>query len=234
MDIMKNKKQQSKKINKLDNSNIINTSDIAKDIYMATYIYIVIIIILSFLLFFSDEKYLNNVIKIDNKNLNFISNKLDFDNFNISSNLNNNILYPLPKKYNISSKFGSRYHPVKKKNSFHYGVDLAAPEGTNLIAVTNGIIVKSSLDGANGYSIWLKDDNNITYIYAHVNPYKMVQENQYITRGQTIGYVGPKYVKISNYSDNYGYTNGLLTGPHLHFGVRVNGTYLDPMKILSK
>lgn len=234
MDIMKNKKQKSKKINKLYNSNIINTSDIAKDIYRATYIYIVIIIILSFLLFFSDEKYLNNVIKIDNKNLNFISNKLGFDNFNILSNLNNNILYPLPKKYNISSKFGSRYHPVKKKNSFHYGVDFAAPEGTNLIAVTNGIIVKSSLDGANGYSIWLKDDNNIIYVYAHVNPYKMVKENQYITRGQTIGYVGPKYVKISNYSDTYGYTNGLLTGPHLHFGVKANGNYLDPMKILSK
>lgn len=234
MDIIKNKKQKYNKINKLYNSNIINTSDIAKDIYKATYIYIVIIIILSLLLLFSDEKYLNNVIKIDNKNLNFISNKVNFNNFNISSNLNNNILYPLPKKYNISSKFGSRYHPVKKKNSFHYGVDLAAPEGTNLIAVTNGIIVKSSLDGANGYSIWLKDDNNITYIYAHVNPYKMVQKNQYITRGQTIGYVGPKYVKFSNYSDNYGYTNGLLTGPHLHFGVRVNENYLDPMKFFSK
>ena len=226
MDIMKNKKQKYNKINKLYNSNVINTSDIAKDIYKATYIYIVIIIILSLLLLFSDENYLKDVVKIDNKNLNFISNN--------SSNLNNNILYPLPKKYNISSKFGSRYHPVKKKNSFHYGVDFAAPEGTNLIAVTNGIVVKSSLDGANGYSIWLKDNNNIIYVYAHVNPYKMVKENQYITRGQTIGYVGPKYVKFSNYSDTYGYTNGLLTGPHLHFGVKANGKYLDPMKFFPK
>lgn len=216
---------------KISSSNIIDIGSIGKDIYKATYMYIVIIIILIMILTMSDENILNS--NALNNNFNANNGKTSDRNVGNVINLGNGLTYPLLKKYNVSSKFGARYHPVRKKKTFHYGVDFAAPEGSNLIAVTNGTIVKSELDGANGYSIWLKDENGIIYVYAHVNPYKKAYVGEVVAAGQTIGYVGPKYIPYGKYKDSYGYTNGLLTGPHLHFGVYVNGRYIDPMSVLN-
>ena len=78
----------------------------------------------------------------------------------------------------------------------------------------------------------------IKYSYCHCDPNFIVSEGDYVCKGQIIGYVGPKYVyneKGNPYSDENGIpTNGATTGPHLHFGIRINDQYVDPLNFLSK
>ena len=144
--------------------------------------------------------------------------------------------WPSPGYTTINSYFGYRYSPTAGASSYHSGLDIGAPEGAQLIATTSGEITFTGFLGGGGYTITLTS-GNIKFTYCHVSPYYIVKKGDYVTRGQVIGYVGPKYVygvKGNQYSDENGRpTNGATTGPHLHFGVRVNGDYVDPLSLFN-
>ena len=121
-------------------------------------------------------------------------------------------------------------------SSYHSGLDIGAPEGTKLIAVISGEITFASFLGGGGYTITLTS-GNVKFTYCHVSPNYIVKVGDFVTQGQVIGYVGPKNVygiKGNQYFDENGNpTNGATTGPHLHFGVRVDGEYIDPLSLFK-
>lgn len=145
-------------------------------------------------------------------------------------------VWPSPGYTTINSYFGYRTSPTAGASSYHSGLDIGAPEGSKLIAVTSGTITFTGFLGGGGYTITLSRDN-MKFTYCHVSPVYIVKEGDSIIQGQVIGYVGPKNVygvKGNQYYDSDGNpTNGATTGPHLHFGVRVNGNYIDPLTLFK-
>lgn len=141
--------------------------------------------------------------------------------------------WPIPGYTTITSYFGKRKSPTQGASTFHKGLDIAAPEGTVLIAATDGKITYTGFLGGGGYTITLTKDN-MKITYCHVAPFYIVKIGDEVKRGEIIGYVGPKYVygvKGNNYKDENGLpTNGATTGCHLHFGIRVDEQYVNPFK----
>ena len=80
-------------------------------------------------------------------------------------------------------------------SSYHSGLDIGAPEGTKLIAVTSGKITFASFLGGGGYTITLTS-GNIKFTYCHVSPNYIVEVGDFVTQGQVIGYVGPKMFMV--------------------------------------
>lgn len=144
-----------------------------------------------------------------------ISNSLD-NPINID---NKNFTWPIPGYSKITSPFGKRTSPTSGASSFHKGIDIGAPTGTNLFAITNGKITFADFLGGGGYTITLTHDN-MKITYCHVSPNFIVSVGDMISKGQLIANVGPKYVyNVQNnpYKDSSGRpTNGATTGSHLH------------------
>lgn len=134
----------------------------------------------------------------------------------------------------ITSPFGKRVSPTAGASSFHKGIDIGAPEGTNLFAAMDGEITFADFLGGGGYTITLSSDN-MKITYCHVSPNFLVSVGDFVEKGNLIANVGPKYVYgiINNpYKDDTGKpTNGSITGCHLHFGVRIDGNYIDPLSL---
>ena len=152
-----------------------------------------------------------------------------FEKITISSS---GFAWPIPGYTTITSYFGKRTSPTAGASSFHKGLDIGAPEGSVLIATIDGKITYTGFLGGGGYTITLSKDN-MKITYCHVSPNYIVQEGDFVQRGEIIGYVGPKYVygvKGNTYFDSTGKpTNGATTGCHLHLGIRVDGEYVNPL-----
>ena len=132
----------------------------------------------------------------------------------------------------ITSPFGRRNSPTAGASNYHKGVDIGAPEGTILIAVTDATVTYLGFLGGGGFTITLSSgDMKITY--CHVSPNFLVKLGQEVKRGEIIGQVGPMYVygvEENFYTDEDGKpTNGAMTGPHLHLGIRINEEYVNPL-----
>jgi len=121
----------------------------------------------------------------------------------------------------ISSRFSNnRYHPVLKRYRAHHGIDYAAPTGTPVHSIGDGLIIKKGYQ-KNGGGRYLKIKHNSVYTttYMHFSRFvKGMRSGIRIKQGQTIGYVG---------------ASGLATGPHLDFRVYKNGTPINPLKLKS-
>ncbi|MDP3463712.1 MAG: peptidoglycan DD-metalloendopeptidase family protein [Bacteroidales bacterium] len=127
-----------------------------------------------------------------------------------------------PLKYNrISSHFtNSRYHPVLKYHRPHHGVDYAAPAGTPVYAIGQGVVTKKGYQGGGaGNYLYIKHNSVYTTAYMHLKSFaKGISEGSRVSQGQLIGYVG---------------STGLSTGPHLDFRFFKNGSPVNPLKVES-
>ncbi|MBT9311585.1 murein hydrolase activator EnvC family protein [Leptothoe kymatousa] len=122
----------------------------------------------------------------------------------------------IPTAGAITSRFGSRFHPVLGYRRFHGGVDFGAAYGTGIVAADSGKVIFSGWYGGYGNAVIIDHGGGLTTLYAHASRLN-VQEGQKVKKGQSIAAVG---------------STGLSTGPHLHFEVRRNGSPVDPMGFL--
>lgn len=118
----------------------------------------------------------------------------------------------------ISSKFSySRLHPVHRVYRPHTGVDYAAPSGTHVHAVADGVVTFKGWNGGGGNTLKIKHAGGYMTGYMHLRGYaKGISVGTRVSQGQLIGYVG---------------STGTSTGPHLDYRVWKNGTPIDPLKI---
>lgn len=123
-----------------------------------------------------------------------------------------------PTKGWVSSPYGWRIHPVRKKRSFHAGIDLAAPKGTAIYNVAPGRVIYTGSRGGYGKLVIISHENGLSTRYAHCSQI-LVKNGQYVKEGQLIGKVG---------------STGVATGAHLHFEVRKNGKTQNPVLFLAK
>jgi murein DD-endopeptidase MepM/ murein hydrolase activator NlpD len=128
-------------------------------------------------------------------------------------------LLKTPLKYTrVSSGFNpKRYHPVLHRTRAHLGIDYAAPTGTPVRSAASGTIVSRGPAGGAGNMVIVKHEGGMQTVYMHLSRFAKGQKiGQRVAQKDVIGYVG---------------MTGLATGPHLHFGVKMNGSYVDPMKL---
>src|SRR5690606_594403 len=122
------------------------------------------------------------------------------------------------KFHRISSKFDRRrMHPVLHTTRAHLGIDYAAPTATPVWAAASGTVVHRAPSGGAGNMVILRHDGGLQTVYMHLSKFASGQKvGQRVNAKTVIGYVG---------------TTGLSTGPHLHFGVKQNGAFIDPSKL---
>lgn len=125
--------------------------------------------------------------------------------------------WPAPSYTRISDEYGMReIHPIYKTQKFHNGIDMAAPGGSPILAAYDGTVVAASYSSSMGNYIMIDHGDNLYTIYMHASAL-YVQSGQQVSRGEKIAAVG---------------TTGNSTGNHLHFGVRLNGEYVNPRNYL--
>lgn len=112
----------------------------------------------------------------------------------------------------FSSPYGWRMHPVIKEWRFHYGVDLASPQGTPIVASRSGKVVTATYASGYGYYVIVDHGDGFTSLYAHMTHY-IVKVGQTVTAGEKIGEMG---------------STGMSTGSHLHFSILYNGNHVNP------
>ncbi|TIO06365.1 MAG: M23 family metallopeptidase [Mesorhizobium sp.] len=123
---------------------------------------------------------------------------------------------PLPNG-RFTSGFGARRHPILGYVKMHTGTDWAAPVGSPIIAVGNGVVEKAGWAGGYGKQIIIRHANGYETSYNHQSAFaKGIAPGVRIRQGQVIGYLG---------------STGLSTGPHLHYELIVNGTKVDSMRV---
>ncbi|MCR4907875.1 MAG: peptidoglycan DD-metalloendopeptidase family protein [Lachnospiraceae bacterium] len=125
--------------------------------------------------------------------------------------------HPCPNYTRISDEFGMRMHPTLGVEMMHNGVDFAAPTGTPIYAAADGNVIAAGYSASMGNYVMIDHGSNIITVYMHASSID-VSEGQSVSRGDKIGAVG---------------STGRSTGPHLHFGVREDGSYVNPWKYLK-
>jgi murein DD-endopeptidase MepM/ murein hydrolase activator NlpD len=142
--------------------------------------------------------------------------------------------WPTPNYHIITSNFGYRNAPTNGASTYHSGVDIGAAEDSSIHSICDGYVTYTGFKGAGGYTITI-NASPYTISYCHVNPNFEVEISEYISKGEIIGKVGPKYIEpIANntYKDSSGnQTNGATTGPHLHLTVKLDGENIDPLSL---
>jgi murein DD-endopeptidase MepM/ murein hydrolase activator NlpD len=118
----------------------------------------------------------------------------------------------------ISSRFNkNRFHPVQRRYKAHLGTDYAAPRGTPIRSVGEGVVLEAAFTRGNGYYVKIRHNRKYTTQYLHLSKFgKGLRRGAHVSQGQTIGYVG---------------STGLSTGPHLCYRLWQNGKQVDALKV---
>jgi murein DD-endopeptidase MepM/ murein hydrolase activator NlpD len=125
-------------------------------------------------------------------------------------------IYPHSNPYPISSGFGMREHPVSGGQKMHNGIDFAAPGGANILAVADGQVSFAGDMGGCGNAVEINHSGGYLSKYCHASKV-LAQKGQSVKAGTPIALVG---------------TTGTSTGNHLHLGIKLNGQYIDPKKVI--
>lgn len=125
--------------------------------------------------------------------------------------------WPLNTAGRISSRFGTRTSPTEGASSNHQGVDIAVSEGTPIVAAGDGTVVTATYSSSAGNYIMLYHGNSLYTVYMHASKLA-VEEGATVKAGSVIAYVG---------------STGVSTGAHLHFGISINGVYVDPLNYVT-
>jgi len=126
------------------------------------------------------------------------------------------LLWPCPSSHTITSYFGYRMHPILHVRKLHTGIDIGASYGAKIVAANDGKVIASYYNSSYGNMVMIDHGGGIVTLYAHASK-RLVSKGTTVSRGQTIARVG---------------STGSSTGNHLHFEVRVNGVYKNPLKYL--
>ena len=120
--------------------------------------------------------------------------------------------FPIASYTRVSSPFGLREDPMGGGEAFHKGVDIAAPEGTRILAAADGVVEISAQEDAFGNYVKIDHGNGFYTLYAHCSSL-VAKEGMHVRAGDVIAYVG---------------STGNSTGNHLHFAMAKDGVYFDP------
>jgi murein DD-endopeptidase MepM/ murein hydrolase activator NlpD len=125
--------------------------------------------------------------------------------------------YPVEYRKITSEYTGARFHPVLRRLRPHRGVDFSAPAGTPVRAVASGVVTFAGRSGHYGNHIEIEHQQPYATSYSHLRGFvRGLKVGATVRKGQVIGYVG---------------SSGMATGPHLHFMLFENGTYVDPLTV---
>ena len=124
--------------------------------------------------------------------------------------------WPVPSGGRISSTFGSREAPTEGASTYHKGIDIAASSGSKVVASAGGEVVIATYSASAGNYVMINHGSGVYTVYMHMASLG-VSEGQEVKQGESIGTVG---------------STGYSTGPHLHFGIRENGSYVDPQSFM--
>ena len=126
------------------------------------------------------------------------------------------LTWPVPSCHTVTSPFGNRTHPVQGGTKFHEGIDIGAPKGSTVVAAGSGTVEVAGYSPYNGNWVKIDHGNGLETLYLHNSSLK-VSAGQRVSRGQKIASSG---------------STGMSTGPHLHFAVKKNGSYVNPMNYM--
>lgn len=125
--------------------------------------------------------------------------------------------WPCPSSRRITSEYGWRMHPTLGYKKYHNGIDIGAPTGSPILAASSGTVIAASYNSTMGNYVMIDHGGGVITIYMHCSALNTSMGSQ-VSTGQTIAYVG---------------STGRSTGPHLHFGVRINGEYTSPWNYVN-
>ena len=125
--------------------------------------------------------------------------------------------WPVPGYSSISSYFGLRTSPTAGASSNHRGIDIPCPTGTDIIASASGTVTIAQYNSSCGNYIVINHGNGVSTVYMH-NSQLLVSVGETVSQGQVIAKAG---------------STGVSTGSHCHFGIMINGTYVNPLGYVS-
>ncbi len=125
---------------------------------------------------------------------------------------------PLIGQPKITSQYGDRIHPVTKIRTPHRGIDFSAPIGTDVFSPATGTVASVWSDNTCGRGIRITHSGGFESVYCHLNS-QLVKVGDTVNAGCRIGQSG---------------NTGRTTGAHLHYGIKHNGTYVNPKKFIGR
>ncbi|MDO4938905.1 MAG: peptidoglycan DD-metalloendopeptidase family protein [Lachnospiraceae bacterium] len=126
-------------------------------------------------------------------------------------------IWPCPASSRVTSYFGSREQPVKGASTNHQGIDIGVATGSSVIAAAAGEVTIATYSPSAGNYVMISHGGSVSTVYMHCSQI-LVSQGQKVKQGETIAKSG---------------STGYSTGPHLHFGIRANGSYINPLAYVS-
>lgn len=126
-------------------------------------------------------------------------------------------IWPCPSSHRITSNFDARSAPVAGASTNHKGIDIGASSGSAIVAASGGRVTTAAYSSSAGNYVVISHGNGIATVYMHASAL-YVSEGAVVSKGQKIAAVG---------------STGYSTGPHLHFGVILNGSYVNPLNYVN-